>query len=105
MNIIRPTIAAVAIALILAPSAHAEYSRHLNCLKQGGPMGAGSLDVSDSDQAVRLGNQILHDLRTGAQTTQTIYSALESQAGFSYWQAVTAVSCALSSNVGGSIGS
>jgi len=32
--------------------------------EQGGPTGAGSLDVSDSDQAVRLGNQILHDLRT-----------------------------------------
>ena len=105
MNISIPTIAAVSAALILAPSAHADYSRYLNCLKQGGPMGAGSLEVSDSDQAVRLGNQILHDLRTGAQTTQTIYSVLESQAGFSYWQAVTAVSCALSSNVGGSIGS
>ena len=33
------------------------------------------------------------------------HSVLESQAGFSYPQAVTAVSCALSSNVGGSMGS
>ena len=45
MNIAIPTIAAVSTALILAPSAHADYSRHLNCLKRGGPMGAGSLDV------------------------------------------------------------
>jgi hypothetical protein len=64
-----------------------------------------SCQVSTSTCPVRLGNRILHDLRTGAQNTQTIYSALVSQAGFSYWQAVTAVSCALSANVGGSIGS